>query len=155
MCPHGRCPISWTWRPSRRLRRLVPLRHCGRRGERRISMSQDIWSVGKRWQSHTAQQSALSWRVFCKPDLLFFISPRRIIVSSLALTLPHPYHHRQQAKCVSVQKYLGREEYAFGFGGFIPLHYMHLEPKYCEVGEDEKQASCELVTVLKIEREII
>ena len=32
---------------------------------------------------------------------------------------------------------------------------MHIEPKSCEVGEDERQASCELVTVLKRERPIV
>ena len=43
----------------------------------------------------------------------------------------------------------GREEDAFGFGGFIPLPYMHIDPKSCEVVEDERQDLCELATVLK------
>ena len=32
---------------------------------------------------------------------------------------------------------------------------MHLKPKYCEVGEDERQDSCDLVAVLKRERGIV
>ena len=68
--------------------------------------------------------------------LIFCFSPRRIIVFSLVLTFPHPYHHSQEPRCVSVQKYRGREEDAFGFGGFTPLAYMYLEIKSCEVGED-------------------
>ena len=32
---------------------------------------------------------------------------------------------------------------------------MHLDTKSCEVGEDERQASCELVAFLKRERAIV
>ena len=48
-----------------------------------------------------------------------------------------------------------REEDTFGFGSILPLTYMHLETKPCEIVVNQGQASCELITVFKRERAVV